>query len=263
MFRRIFTIALRHLFLLRRSWGRIFALFYWPMLDLFLWGLLTIYLNKVGQANFNFISVFLGALILWNFFTRAQHGITISFLEDVWARNLANVFATPARIGEFLTGGIIISFIEASLAMGLMVFFSWLFMAFNIFSFGFLLLPFLSVLFVFGWALGIITVSIIFRYGTSVDILAWSIPALVMPFSAVFYPVSTLPEFLQPIARLLPTSYIFEGMRAVVFTGQFSWHQFLTAIALASIAFILAIALFAFVSRLARRRGILIRFSTE
>lgn len=263
MIKRISAIVLRHLFLLRRSWYRVLALFYWSTLDLFLWGILTLYLNKVGEARVNFVTLFLGALILWNFFTRAQHGITVSFLEDMWSRNIANVLATPISIGEFLLGGIAISFFETLLSISFMSLLAWLFAAFNLFAFGFKLFPFMSVLFVFGWALGVLTMSIILRFGSSVDILAWSIPALLMPFSAVFYPVSTLPNFLQPISRFLPTSYVFEGMRAAVFTGRFVWASFFSALALSVVALTLSVALFAFVSRLARRRGILIRFSTE
>lgn len=263
MFQRILALLTRQTSLTRRSWHRLFSLFYWSTLDLFFWGVLTLYLNQIGRAEFNFVTVFLGALILWDFFTRAQQSISVSFLEDIWSRNLANIFATPIRMGEFLAGSIVISIVQTLIVMSFIALLAWLFLAFNLFMLGPLLLPFIAILFVFGWALGIFAMSVILRLGPSADILAWSIPVLIYPLSAVYYPVSALPAFLQPLSRVLPTTHVFEGMREVVLHGTFAWHSFFAALALGVLALTLSIALFALVVRVARRKGLLIRFSTE
>lgn len=219
---RAYTIFLRQFLLLKRSKYRIFGLFYWPATDLLLWGILTIYLTEVGGGKLNFITILLGSVILLNFFTRVHHGISISYLEDVWVRNFMNLFASPLSVNEYILGLILTSAFQTVVSMTSMVFIAWLLFSYNIFQFGFLMIPFVAILFLFGWTLGIFTTSIILRLGPSSEILAWSIPAFLTPLSGVFYSISALPEFVQPLARAIPVSYVFEGMRSIVLTGTFN-----------------------------------------
>src|SRR3989338_7914394 len=260
---RIFAIFLRQVYLIRRSMGRIFGIFYWSSVELFLWGVLTVYLNHAGNAAFNFVTVFLGALIFWDFFLRAQHGIATSFLEDVWSRNFANLFATPIRAGEFLAGLILTSLAQSLLSLAFMALLAWAFLAFNIIQYGPLLIPFIAVLFMFGLALGIFTSSLILRFGSAAEILAWSIPFLFQPFSAVFYPVGALPRFLQPISKMFPATHVFEGMRSLVLQQQFDVQRLIFAAVLAVAYIGIAILVFLYTFRAAKKRGYLIHFSTE
>lgn len=262
-FHRIFAIYLRQLFLIRRSLGRIFGIFYWSTVELLLWGVLTVYLNRAGNAEFNFVTVFLGALIFWDFFLRAQHGIATSFLEDVWSRNFANLFATPIRSGEFLAGLILTSLTQSLLSVAFMALLAWIFLAFNIFQFGLLLIPFMAVLFIFGLAIGILISSLILRFGSAAEILAWSIPFLFQPLTAVFYPVTALPKILQPLSWALPVTHIFEGMRTVVLQHSFDSQKLLWALVLTLVYIVLSVVIFMVVLRSAKKRGYLIHFSTE
>ena len=195
-FKRIWTIFLRQFFLLKKSGYRIFGLFYWSALEMVLWGVITLYILDVGGGQFNFMTFFIGAIIFWNFLIRIQHGITVSFLEDVWVRNFMHLFSSPLSFGEYILGLLLMSVFQTIIAIGFMMVLAWLLFAYNIFQFGLAMIPFVAVLFVFGWALGVLTIAIILRLGPSSDILAWSIPALFMPLVGVFYPVSTLPKFL-------------------------------------------------------------------
>lgn len=233
------------------------------MLELLVWGAMTIYLDKVGRTNFSFIATILGAVILWNLLGRVQHGITVSFLEDVWTRNLINLFATPLRVSEYMAGLLLTSFAEVVAAFLFLAGVSWLMFAYNIFAFGWQLLPFVGVLFLFGWALGIFATAIILRLGPSSEILAWSIPAFISPLSGVTYPVSILPQFLQPIALLLPSTRVFEGMRSLVLLGTFDASGLLGAL-LVSVVLLFFSYLFLFSSyRKVFRKGLLVRFVTE
>ena len=54
------------------------------------------------------------------------------------------------------------------------------------------------------------------RLGPASEWLIWPIPMIVSPFAGVFYPVAVLPGWMRAIAAVLPPSYVFEGMRAVV-----------------------------------------------
>ena len=257
---RVWAIFLRQFFLVRKSFTRVLGIFYWSALELFVWGVLTIYLDRVGRANFSFIAVILGAIILWNLLGRVQHGITVSFLEDVWTRNLVNLFASPLSMSEYLAGLLFTSFTEVVASFAFLSVLSWLMFSYNIFQFGWYLMAFVAVLFLFGWALGIFATAVILRFGPSSEILAWSIPAFLAPLSGVMYPLSALPSSLRAVAAFLPSAHVFEGMREVVLEGVFNAHSFLFALVL-SIAF-LFLAYFFLLSTYRRvlKKGLLVRF---
>lgn len=262
-FQRIWTIFLRQFFLIRRSKYRVFGLFYWATIDLLLWGVLTIYLQDVGGQRLSFITVLLGAVILWNFLSRVQHGVSVSYLEDVWVRNFMNLFGSPLTVNEYVLGLMLTSVFTTLVSVVFMTTLATILFAYNIFQFGLLLIPFIAILFVFGWALGILTTAIILRLGPSSEILAWSIPALLSPLAGVFYPISTLPKALQPIATILPPSQVFEGMRSIILTGAFDSTRLFLALGLSLVFFLLAYWFLLTSYRHVLQQGHLIRFFSD
>lgn len=254
---RIYAIFLRHFFILKRSPTRLIGIFYWSTLELFIWGVIIKYLHILGGDRFSVITVILGAVIFWNFFTRIQQGITTSFLEDVWSRNLVNLFATPLRLSEYLIGLILISIVQTLLTIIGMLIVAWLFLTYNIFQFGFFMLPFIAILFVFGISLGILTTAAILRFGQSVEMLAWSIPTLISPFAAIFYSVETLPRVFKPIAYLIPISHVFESMRSLVLKGVADISELAIAFGLTLIFFAISVAILSLAYRSVARRGLL------
>lgn len=226
---RIKALVIRHLYLYQRSLPRLLDLFFWPILSLLLWGFLSAYLQKASLGGLNMISILLGAVIFWDLLSQSQRAISISFLEDIWEKNLLNVFVTPLKVSEFLASTVVLGFIRIALVGILTSVTAFLLYHFNILSFGFFLVLFLANLLLFGWAMGIFTVGIILRFGTAAQALAFGLIAIIQPFSAVFYPVSALPPVLQWLAWALPPAHIFEGMRAVIQTGFLSMKQLLLA----------------------------------
>src|SRR5436853_5554654 len=130
---RISAIVLRHFYLVSGSPARMLPLFAWVAIDMVLWGFITRYLNKVSAAGFDFVPVLLGAVLLWDFFTRVMHGVTMAFMEDVWSRNFLNIFATPLLISDYVAGLVVSSIATSS--VGLLV---MLFLASTIFGLSFL-----------------------------------------------------------------------------------------------------------------------------
>jgi ABC-2 type transport system permease protein len=260
---RIAAIVLRHIFLIRGSFSRIFPLFAWVAIDMVLWGFITRYLNVVTASGRNFIPIFLGAVLLWDFFTRVMHGVTTAFFEDVWARNFLNIFATPLLIGEYL-GGLVLSSIATSL-IGLVVMLTLATAVFGLSfaSYGVMLAPFLLVLFLSGIALGIFASAVVLRLGPAAEWFIWPIPALIAPFAGVFYPVSTLPLWMQYLSRLLPPSYVFEGMRTVISGAAVPGSKLFWGGCLAVLSILFACWFFARVYRHAVRTGLIARYSSE
>ncbi|HCB35686.1 MAG: hypothetical protein A2W52_00875 [Candidatus Taylorbacteria bacterium RIFCSPHIGHO2_02_49_25] len=219
---RINALLIRHLYLYQRSFPRIMDIIYWPVMELLVWGFLSVYIEKMNLGGFNVVTVLLGAVIFWDFLNQSQKSVSIAFLEEVWEKNLLNIFVTPLRLSEFFVSTLLIGLVRLILVGIILAVLSSLIYRFNLFALGFALIPFVLNLFLFGWALGLLANAVILRFGTSAQILAWGFIVLIQPFSAVFYPVSALPSFLQPISYLLPSTYVFEGMRSVIATGSVS-----------------------------------------
>jgi ABC-2 type transport system permease protein len=261
-FRRTFAIVLRQYYLLRGSLSRIIPIFSWVVVDMVLWGFLTRYLNTVAVPGFNFVPALLGAVLLWDFFIRIMQGTTMAFLEDVWSRNFLNIFATPLLIPEYV-GGLILSSIATSLAaLGVMLAIAAAF-KFSLLTYGFMALPFLFVLFLFGISLGIFGSALVLRLGPAAEWFIWPLPALISPFVGVLYPVSTLPHWMQGISRVLPPSYVFEGLRAIVSGGTASGMALVTGGCLAVGYIFLAYWTFTRVYKSALRTGLIARYSAE
>ncbi|MDO8561180.1 MAG: ABC transporter permease [bacterium] len=262
-FIRIYAIVVRQMFLLRHNPTRFFNIFVWVALDIIMWGFVTKYLDSFAYSGFSFVPLFLGAVVLWDFLTRVSQGVMLAFFEDMWSRNFLNLFASPLGIGEYTTGLVLTSVITSLAGFLFMLSVSGFAFGLSFFKFGLLLIPFLLILFIFGLALGVFTVGIVLRFGPSAEWLAWPLPFLLNPFSGVFYPVATLPGVLQGISKIVPTSYVFEGMRSVLFSGQVSSVELATGIALSCFYLFAAYLFFKGIYRRALRNGLLARFAAE
>jgi ABC-2 type transport system permease protein len=241
----------------------VIPLFAWVAIDVVLWGFITRYLNAVSGARLDFVTVLLGAVLLWDFFGRVMQGVTMTFFEDVWSRNFLNLFATPLTIAEYVSGLVLSS--VATSAIGLLVMLVLATAAFGL-SFaghGLVLVPALLVLFLFGIALGIAGSAIVLRLGPAAEWLIWPIPAVLAPFAGVFYPVATLPAWMRTLSWALPPSYVFEALRSLLAGGSVPWAALGGAGLLALGDVILAGWLFARVHRHAVRTGLVARYSAE
>ncbi len=228
---RINALIMRHLYLYKRSVPRLMDIFYWPVMELLLWGFISSFIEKMNLAGFNAVTVLLGAVIFWDFLAQSQRAVSVAFLEEVWERNFLNIFVTPLRVSEFISSTFILAAVRILLVGIVMAGIAFFFYHFNLFTFGFTLIPFVVNLLMFGTVLGLFTTAIILRYGTSAQVLAFGFIMLIQPFTAVFYPVSVLPPVLQKLAYLFPSTYVFEGMRGVISTGVFSYPLFWGGIA--------------------------------
>ncbi len=241
-----------------RSWSRVADLFYWPLLDLLFFGFLSLYLTR-REGTPILLGLFLGALILWDIFFRVQQGISVSFLMELWTRNFLNLFVTPLTVLEFLVALMLWGLIKISITMTLMTALAFLLYHFNLFTLGFSLVPLIAGLVVFAWAVGIVVIAIILRYGQGAEVLAWGMAFFFQPFGAVFYPLALYPPWLGKILVFMPLPHFFEGMRTVL-AGQplpvadLLWGFGLDALYLAG-----AFAFFGYMFSLAMRRGLLLK----
>jgi ABC-2 type transport system permease protein len=262
-FTHIVAIVLRQFYLIRGSLSRVLPLFVWAGIDIVLWGFITKYLNTFVYSGFSFVPSLLGAVLLWDFLIRVMQGVTMTFFEDVWSRNFLNIFTTPLSISEYLSGLVLSSIATSSVGLVVMVVLATAIFGLSFLLYGVMLVPFFLVLFLCGIALGIVGSSIVLRLGPPAEWFVWPIPAMISPFVGVFYPLSTLPQWMRYVARLLPPSYVFEGMRAIVAGVRPSPQGVLLGACLALLYILLACWLFASVYRHAVRTGLIARYTAE
>lgn len=256
---RVWAMLLRYLYILRSSWPRTLELLYWPTLQMLIWGFMSQFLRTNSSYVAKAFGVLLGAVMLWDALFRSQLGLSISFLEEMWARNLGQLFVTPLRPYEWVLSLLAMSVIRVVIGVVPASLLAIPLYDYSIFAMGLPLVAFFVVLMVMGWALGLGICGGILRHGMGAESLAWSVIFALAPLSCVYYPVSTLPGWLQPFAWALPSTYVFEGMRAVLFTGAFRLDYFLTALALDLVLIGLGAFIFSLAFRDARRRGALLQ----
>jgi ABC-2 type transport system permease protein len=150
----------------------------------------------------------------------------------MWSRNLGQLFVSPLRPYEWLISLLTMSIIRVTIGIVPAALLAIPLYHYSIFDMGLPLVAFLAVLLGMGWALGLAICGGILRHGMGAESLAWTVIFALAPLSCVYYPLSTLPGWLQPIAWTLPTTHVFEGMRAVMFEHVFRVDYFLSAIAL-------------------------------
>ena len=260
---RTLAVVLRQAYLIRGSFSRMFPLFAWVAIDMVLWGFITRYLNSVSSSGFNFVPVLLGAVLLWDFLVRVMQGVTMAFFEDVWSRNFLNFFATPLTVADYLGGLVLTSITVSSVGLAVMLALATTIFGLSFLAYGIVIVPYLMILFLCGIALGIAASAAVLRLGPAAEWFIWPLPAVISPFAGVFYPLATLPKWMQALAALLPPSYVFEGMRAVVEGGPVSLEAALWGGGLAVIYLLAACWFFTRTYRYAVRTGLLARYAAE
>lgn len=259
--KRVWGVMIRHLFSWSRDLESLAESFWWPSFDVFLWGLTTVYLLRNEGIIPAFVSFFIGAIILWMFVYRAQQELGFIFLKEIWERNFLNMFTSPLTVWEFSGAALSLGIIKLLISAVWMVILAYFLFTFNIFAMGFWLIPFIVNLLVVGWSAGFVIDGLLLRYGNRVQAFTWSLILIIQPFSAVFYPVSIMPQWMQTIAYLLPTSHIFEGMRSVLIHGSINYQALLIASVLNIIYLTASLIFFAGSFRKAQETGMLVKLS--
>jgi len=257
--RRVGAMVLRYWYLLRGSWPRLLELAYWPTMQMVLWGFINQFMAASSAWVAQGAGVLVSAVLLWDVLFRGQLGVSVSFLEEMWSRNLGHLFVSPLRPGEWVVALFTMSLIRTIIGLVPAALLAMPFFGYSVFSLGLPLAGFFANLIVFGWSLGLVIVALILRYGMGAEGLAWIVVFMLAPFSAVYYPVSVLPDWLQWVSLAMPSSHVFEGMRAVLYGGVVRWDHLVWAAGLNAVYMALCAGAFQYSFRQARVRGALLQ----
>lgn len=257
--RRVWALILRHLYVLRSSWPRLLELAYWPTVQMITWGFVTRFFLEhsswVAQAG----GVLISAVLLWDVLFRANLGVSLTFMEEMWARNLGQLFLSPLRPAELVVALTAMSLVRTAISVAPAALLALPFFDVWVFSLGPPLVAFFANLMVMGWCIGLIVSAVVLRFGLGAESMAWVAIFLISPLSGIYYPIATLPGWLQPVAWTLPSAYVFEGMRAVLFEHAFRMDLFLGAVLLNGLWFVGSTVLLLRMFEVARVRGLLLQ----
>lgn len=256
---RIYAMVLRYVYLVRRSWPRLLEMIYWPAVQLILWGFISRFFETnstwVAQAS----GVLMAAVLLWDVLFRAHLGVSLAFFEEMYSRNLGHLFVSPLRVPELAGALLTISLLRTLIGIGGAALLAIPLYDFSIFGLGLPLLGFFANLLVMGWAIGLLVSGLVLRYGLGAESFAWVSIFAIAPISGIYYPVSVLPEWLQAVAWCLPSSHVFEGMRAVMFEHVFRGDLMWQAAGLNVIYLLMGVGAFLLAFNSARTHGLLLR----
>ena len=258
-FSRVWTMMLRYLYLLRSSWPRTVELAYWPTLQMIIWGFMSQFLMTNSSWVARAFGVFLAAVLLWDVLFRGQLGLSMSFLEELWSRNLGHLFVSPLRPSEWMVSLVAMSLVRVVIGTLPAALLAIPLYHYSVFDLGPPLIAFFFCLMLMSWGLGLAISGLILRHGLGAEGLAWTLIFVLAPISAVYYPVSVLPSWLQYAAWALPSSQVFEGMRAAMFDQVFRWDHFFWALGLDVIYVALGAGAFLWSVHVARQRGALLQ----
>jgi ABC-2 type transport system permease protein len=256
---RVGAMVMRHWYVLRSSAPRLIELVYWPAVQMLTWGFMQTYVGQASGRIALAAGTFIGAMLLWDILFRGGLGFSISFLEEMWSRNLGNLMMSPLRPTEFLASMAVMSVVRLVISTIPVSLLAIAFFGFNLWTLGLALGAFFANLIMTSWAISIVVSGLILRHGMGAEGLAWSAMFIFMPLCAVFYPVSVLPDWLQPIAWALPPTYVFEGLRAAIIDGTFRGDLMLQAFALNAVMLAVSVVAFLWLLQRARRAGTLLQ----
>lgn len=234
---------------------RVFDMVYWPILGVIVFGFTAVYFEKATTLP-SIMVYLLGGLILFILFERIQQDVTVLLLEDFWSRNIANLFLTPVTAAELFIALALVALIRVIITTVLLFGIAFIAYQFSLFGGHFTALLFIIPLIIFGWALGILSLAVVFRYGPRIQVVAWSFTMLLQPIGAVFYPLAALPKALQILSYGTPLMYTFEGYR-LAYAGTFSWLYLIAGIVIAIIYLIICYLVFVIAIRHAKKSGLL------
>lgn len=257
--RRVGAMVLRYLFLMRSSWPRIIEMIYWPTVQMILWGFITKFLVTNSSWVAQAAGVLISAVLLWDIMARGQLGVSLMFFEEMYARNLGHLFVSPLRAYELVAALLVMSLLRTAISFVSAALLAIPLYQFSIFALGFPLVVFFFNLIVTGWSIGLMVAALVMRYGLGAESLAWVIIFAIAPLTGIYYPLSVLPEWLQFVARSIPSSHVFEGMRAIMIDGTFRWDLLVNALLLNGVYILVGIGLFLAAFRSARKRGLLLQ----
>lgn len=231
-------------------------IFWFPVINMAVLSGLAVFMRESGSA-INGKSLVAG-LILWFALEPASYSVAVGALWEIWSKSFSALFISPLTISEFIAGQMIFSLMKEAALISIVSAISYFIFGFSLLSLGPIVIVYILLMMLFGWACGCFILGLVLRFGTRIQSLAWGLIYAVQPFVGLYYPVDIFPRFVRYVSYALPPTYVYNAMRANL-AGHQADGQLILAFGLNILYFLLG---YAFMKRMwdrARRAGALAR----
>jgi ABC-2 type transport system permease protein len=255
----IWAVFTRHLITMKRTPLGQSDLWVWPILDVLLFGSVGIYLATSGselQQQSVLLGVFMYVLV-----QVSSLSLSILFMDETRSSNILNLIASPITIVDYLLGTLAAGLVRVLISTVAVVVATIVMFDFNPLSAGWGLLVIAPLILIVGYTTSMFLMALQLHMGWSAENLTWVIAIVPASIAGAFFPIESLPNFLQPIARLLPVSNAFEAGRLLLQTGEMPWHEIGNAAVGAAATVALGVALTSWSLRKFREKGLVTRYS--
>jgi ABC-2 type transport system permease protein len=229
------AVLRQEVYVTRASWEVIFDIFIFTLANIVLFGFIANYLARGNGSSKSVLQVqsLVIAVVFWECLRINQYSTSVSSMWNVWSHNLCNMFIAPIRVTEYLAAHIISATAKSMFILVSSIIIVKYVFHISLLSLGLgpLLFTYLNMI-IFATAVGLVLIGLVFQYGTRIQAFTWGTIFILQPFCAVYFPVSVLPGFMQPIAHLFPATYFFEWIRAVHEGVAYSTSHLMFAFAL-------------------------------
>jgi len=250
---RILAILKRNFIMIPRDMYRLVDLLYWPVIDIVSWGFTG---TGLQQANSSATLILLTTLVCWQVAYRNNLDISVSILDELWAKNVVNLFASPLTLLEWIATVMIFGFLRTWWALFFGAFMVWLIFGLHILGMGLALVPCILLFVLSGWWMGFLSGSFIIYYGQRLQMLCWVMGWLFAPVSGIFCPIEMLPAWGQAVAYCLPTAYAAKAIRVYLLTGSLDASLLLTSLVLNSAYLAITICIFKIAFEKSKQKGL-------
>ncbi len=252
---RIFLLAKRYIIARFFKIEDFIDFVFWPLLDIIIWGGAGAAMAS-RQGDGNAMAATVTSVVFMRIFLYAYFNNATNFLYEMMARNIINLFSTPASFREWLCGAMVSGAFSTAMLVLFATLVAWAIFGINLLSAGFPLFIFIVPLAVCGWALAHVTIAVLIHFGVHAQRLAWVLGWLFIPFSGVYYSLAIMPQWIQVISRIVPMSYLFTALRAYLLEGHLAWSVIGCGYLLSVLYFIVGTLAAKIMFERARRNGL-------
>ncbi len=253
-FLRIKAIIAQEFYMSYRAIEILMDLVVFPVMSIVVFGFLSKYLTGINTPAVG-RSVLMG-MLLWQFIWITQYTVSFGSLWNIWSRNLSNLFVTPLTVKEYLFAQTMSGVMKGLFILFLSSLLSVYIFDFNLLDIGLVNLVLIIInLSLFAFSLGVGILGLIFRFGTRIQAFAWGFLPFFQPITAAFYPVHVLPTFLQPVAYMLPPTYMFEVARQILGGDPIDYGYFVMAFTINIVYLTLAVSFFHYLYNKSKESG--------
>lgn len=253
----VWAVVLRNLLLGYRNINILLGNFYWPLLDVLVWGFLGAWIQNSQIAGFNnYEATALLGILLWQVVGRGSNILANALNEELWTHNIVTLFSLPLKMKEWICGITIFTLIMLGMTSAFCMIIMFAVYDISIGQFLWAYLMFAPPLVLSMLWLGFTCLQIVALLGKRGIELGYIVIWFLLPFSGAYYPIDVLPAWGKAISACLPMSYIFAGMRGYMMYQKDPTIGLIKGSVLGLLYAVFAIALFVYCFNRAKQKGL-------